>query len=382
MSRNAAIPFVDLKANSASMHDDVLAAFENVIDSAGYILGKEVTLFEEEFADYCGAHHCVGVANGTEALHLSLRALDIGAGDEVITAGNSFAASALAISYTGATPVLADIDPHDYTLDPACVEAAITSRTRAIVPVHLYGQPAQMYAIGEIARRHGLPIVEDACQAHGARYQGKRAGALGDIGCFSFYPGKNLGAFGDGGAIVTNDAETADRLRALRNYGQPVKHEYAEMGFNCRLDTLQAAVLLVKLSHLDEWNQHRRRIANRYREMLADHPLVKLPVERDEVEHVYHLFVVRHPKRDGLIESLAAKNIHCGIHYPEPLDTALPFLKARTVPDGLPVCSKLAGEIVSLPMYPEMTDAMVGEVAEAIHSFSSEPALAPIGGLK
>jgi dTDP-4-amino-4,6-dideoxygalactose transaminase len=319
------------------------------------------------------------VANGTEALHLALRALNIGPGDEVITAGNSFAASALAIAYTGATPVLVDVNPIDYTLDPEWVEAAITPRTRAVIPVHLYGQPAQMNAICDLATRHGLQIVEDACQSHGARYHGQRVGALGDIGCFSFYPGKNLGAFGDGGAIVCNDSRLDERLRALRNYGQPVKHSYAELGFNSRLDTMQAAVLLVKLSRLDRWNGDRRRWADRYRELLADQPLLSLPAERDEVEHVYHLFVVRHPDRDRLLNHLSRRDIYCGIHYPQPLHEALPFLGARTMPEGLPVCSALARQILSLPMYPELTDERVTRVAEAVCAFGRETAAVATG---
>lgn len=362
------IPLVDLATQSRDIKEDVMAAIGAVIDSAHYILGKEVSLFEEEFAEYCGARYGVGLANGTDAIHMALRAFDIGPGDEVITAGNSFAATALAIVYAGATPVLVDVDPTDFNIDPNLIEDAITSKTKAIIPVHLYGQPAQTGPIREIADRYGLKIIEDAAQAHGAEYRGERAGSLGDAGCFSFYPGKNLGAFGDGGAVVTNNEAVSDRLKLLRNYGQRVKSDHSLLGFNCRLDTMQAAVLLVKLRHIEKWTQQRRTIAGWYRELLQDDELI-LPTERDDARHVYHLYVVRHPARDELIDHMLGLNIHCGVHYPRPLNLAAPFSDARTLPKGLPVCSQLADEIVSLPMYPELTAEQARRVCDAVSSF-------------
>ncbi len=359
------VPFVDLVTQSRGIKQDVLDAISDVIDSASFILGKHVELFEETFAEYCGTNYCVGVANGTEALHLALRAAGIGSGDEVITAGNSFAATALAIAYSGATPVLVDVDPSDFNIDVNLIEEAVTSRTRAIIPVHLYGQPARMNEILELADRHNLRVIEDAAQAHGAEYEGRRAGSLGDAGCFSFYPGKNLGAFGDGGAVVTNDADLAEQLRLLRNYGQRVKNDHSMLGFNCRLDTVQAAVLLVKLRYLRQWTEQRRTVARWYHEQLADLPLV-LPSERNGARHVYHLFVARHPQRDLLIEQLRQRGIQCGIHYPHPLCEAAPFRDARSVPRGLPTSSQLAGEIVSLPMYPELTHSRTSHVAGEI----------------
>ncbi|MCA9245486.1 MAG: DegT/DnrJ/EryC1/StrS family aminotransferase [Planctomycetales bacterium] len=360
------IPFVDLVGQCRSLREDVMSAIGDVVDSAGFILGKQVELFEEEFAEYCQARFCIGVASGTDALHLSLRALGIGPGDEVITAANSFIASAYGISHAGATPVLVDVDPDDYTLDPQWLEEAITPKTKAILPVHLYGQPARMDEIREVADRHGLKIIEDACQAHGAEYRGRRTGSLGDAGCFSFYPGKNLGAFGDGGAIVTNDADLAERLRLIRNYGQRVKNEHSMMGYNSRLDTLQAAILLVKLSRLDEWNDLRRRAAACYRQVLGPIEGIVLPIERDDARHVYHLYVVRHADRDVLIQTLGQQQIQCGVHYPNPMSLAAPYANARCVPDGLPVTSRIANEIVSLPMYPEITELSIARVGAAI----------------
>lgn len=359
------IPLVNLQAQSQRLKKDLLQVFSDVIDSCGYILGKEVELFESEFAEYCGATSCVGVANGTEALHLALRACGVGAGDEVITAGNSFAATPFAIAYCGATPVFVDVDPVDFNLDPNLVEEAITPRTRAIVPVHLYGQPARMTELREIAQRHGLRIVEDAAQAHGAELAGQRCGSLGDAAGFSFYPGKNLGALGDGGAVTTNDPEIAKQVSLLRNYGQRVKNQHDLLGYNCRLDTLQAAALLVKLSHLETWTEQRRRVAGWYRERLADAPLT-LPTERADARHVYHLFVVRHPERDRLLEELREQGIFGGIHYPHPLHQATPFQQCKTFPHNLPVCSQLAAEIFSLPMCGELDEDGVDRVCSVL----------------
>lgn len=369
------LPLVDLQTQSRQIKEDVLRRIGDVIDGARYILGQEVTEFEEQFAQYCQTSHCVGMANGTDAIHMALRALEIGPGDEVITAGNSFAATAFAIAYCGAKTVFVDVDPHDYNIDVDLIEQAITDRTRAIIPVHLYGQPARMGEIQEIAKRYDLKIIEDAAQAHGAEYEGRRCGSLGDIGCFSFYPGKNLGAFGDGGAAVTNDPELAEKLRLLRNYGQKKKNQHDLLGFNCRLDTVQACVLLSKMQHIEDWTEKRRQVAAWYREALAKSGLT-LPRERIDARHVYHLFVVRSRQRDELIEALAEEQIFCGIHYPNPLCTAQPFLESPTVPLGLPVCTAAAREIISLPMFPEMTQEDVDRVAEAIvcHAPQQEPA--------
>ncbi|MCA9238564.1 MAG: DegT/DnrJ/EryC1/StrS family aminotransferase [Planctomycetales bacterium] len=359
------IPLVNLKAQSQRLKGDLLQVFSDVIDSAGYILGKEVELFESEFAEYCGAAHCVGVANGTEALHLALRACGVGPGDEVITAGNSFAATPFAIAYCGATPVFVDVDPVDFNLDPNLVEDAVTPRTRAIVPVHLYGQPAKVHDLRDIAQRHGLRIVEDAAQAHGAELSGQRCGSLGDAAGFSFYPGKNLGALGDGGAVTTSDPEIAERIALLRNYGQRVKNQHDLLGYNCRLDTLQAAALLVKLAHLEAWTEQRRRVAAWYRERLADAPLA-LPAERQDARHVYHLFVARHPERDRLLDGLRAQGVFGGVHYPHPLHLAAPFQQCKTFPHNLPITSRLAAEIFSLPMCGELDEAGVDRVCDVL----------------
>ena len=365
----AAIPLVDLATQSRSIRDEVLSRMTAVIDAGRYILGEEVEQFENQFAEYCQVPHCVGVANGTDALHLALRALEIGSGDEVITVGNSYVATAFAIAYTGAEAVFVDIDSTDFNIDVNLIEDAITKRTKAIIPVHLYGQPARMLELREIADRHGLRIVEDCAQSHGAEIDGQRCGSFSDIGCFSFYPGKNLGAFGDGGANTTRDPKLAEKLRLLRNYGQRIKNRHDMLGFNCRLDTLQACVLLTKMKHIENWTEQRRQVATWYRDELADTELI-LPQEREGVRHVYHLYVVRHPQRDRLISHLAQNNISCGIHYPNPLHTAQPFVDSVTHPLDLPNCTKFANEIVSLPMYPELTRQQVALIGDSIRSFS------------
>jgi len=367
---NQQIPFVDLVGQCDQLADEVMPAIERVIKRAAFILGDEVSEFEEKFADYCDTGYCVGVANGTEAIHLALRAVGVKAGDEVITAGNSFVATTYAISHTGAMPVLVDIDPTDHNIDVNLIERAITTRTKAIVPVHLYGQPSNMDAIREIADKHGLKIVEDAAQAHGAEYNGKRAGSFGNAGCFSFYPGKNLGAYGDGGAVVTNDPDVADQLRLLRNYGQRQKNVHSLLAFNSRLDTIQAAVLLVKLPYLDDWNNKRRKAAALYHELLRDTDLI-LPVENADSRHVYHLYVTKHDRRDELIEHLKEQQIFCGIHYPAPLHHAEPYGSVRSIPRDLPVCSDLASKIFSLPMFPGITEEQISRVCDALKSFGT-----------
>jgi dTDP-4-amino-4,6-dideoxygalactose transaminase len=373
------IPLVELAGQYRMLRDEILPAMDGVMSEAQFILGEDVTRFEEEFAAFCGAKYCVGVASGLDALQLALRAVGVGPGDEVITAANTFIASALAVTHTGATPVLADVREDDFNLDPEAVERAITPRTKAILPVHLYGQPARMDEIRDIARRHGLKVVEDACQAHGARYGAARAGAMSDAGCFSFYPGKNLGGYGDGGAVVTDDLKVAERLRLDRNYGSRIKYVHDSAGFNSRLDTLQAAVLRIKLRRLDGWNARRRELAALYRELLADADVL-LPAEMRGVEHVYHLFVIRHPERDRLIADLHARGIGAGVHYPIPIHEQAPYAGIRTVPDDAPVSTMLARQILSLPLYPEMTEAQVAEVADAVRECAAArtPALAVV----
>jgi dTDP-4-amino-4,6-dideoxygalactose transaminase len=363
------IPLVDLATQSQNIRDEVLKRMASVIDAGRYILGEEVEQFENEFANYCQVGHCIGVANGTDALHLALRALEIGEGDEVITVGNSFAATAFAIAYTGAKAVFVDIHTDDYNIDVDLIEQAITPKTKAIIPVHLYGQPARMLEICDLARKHNLRVIEDCAQSHGAEINGKRCGSFGDIGCYSFYPGKNLGAFGDAGGITTNDPVLADRLLLLRNYGQKIKNRHDLLGYNCRLDTLQACVLLTKMKYIEMWTEQRRQVAAWYREELADCDLT-LPVEREDVRHVYHLFVIRHPQRDLLMRHLATLNISCGVHYPNPLFRAQPFENSQTIPVNLPVCSQYANEILSLPMYPEMTREHVRRIGDGIRQFA------------
>jgi dTDP-4-amino-4,6-dideoxygalactose transaminase len=356
-NNHSIIPLVDLATQSQAIRDEVLQRMARVIDAGRYILGEEVEQFENEFARYCQTQHAIGVANGTDALHLALRALDIGPGDEVITVGNSFAATAFAIAYTGAKAVFVDIDPTDYNIDVNLIEKAITPKMKAIIPVHLYGQPARMVEICDLANRHGLRVVEDCAQSHGAEIHGKRCGSFGDIGCWSFYPGKNLGAFGDGGGITTNDTTIAEKLLLLRNYGQKVKNRHDLLGYNCRLDTLQACVLLTKMQYIERWTEQRRQVAAWYAEELEGTPLA-LPQERDGVRHVYHLYVVRHPQRDLMMKHLAAQNIFCGIHYPNPLYTAQPFAGSNGSVPHLPVCIQYATEI------------HVSRVGDAIRSFS------------
>ncbi len=358
------IPLVDLVSQYRNLRDELIPAVEHVLECGNFILGEEVALFEREFARCCGVEHGIGVASGTEALHLALRALGIGPGDEVITAANTFIATAFAISYTGATPVFVDVRADDYNIDVNLLEQALTKRTKAIIPVHLYGQPAHMDAIMQFAHAHHLKVVEDACQAHGARYDGKPVGAFGHAGCFSFYPGKNLGAYGDGGAIVTNDTELAAKLRLLRQYGQSEKYIHAMLGYNSRLDTLQAAILLTKLKHLEAWNEKRRAAAQLYHEFLAESKAV-LPREQQNARHVYHLYVIQHERRDALRVELLAKGIQCGIHYPVPLHLQAPYRDARTIPHGVPVTTRLAQRILSLPIYPEISRVQIKRIAQA-----------------
>lgn len=370
------IPLVNLKAMHDFLGEELNRAIGSVVERGDFILGRDVTEFEQAFAAYCGVKHCIGVASGLDALTLSLKGLGIGPGHEVITAANTFIATALAIHHAGATPVLVDHDPQTYNLDPRRLSAAITSRTKAIMPVHLYGQPADMDSILAIAREHDLVVIEDAAQAHGARYKGRRCGALARAAGFSFYPGKNLGALGDGGAITTDDDELAQWLRSARNYGSMVKYFHKVLGFNSRLDTLQAAVLRVKIPHLDRWNQRRREIATRYREALSNAPTV-LPVEREHVEHVYHLFVIRCGNRDALLSALQEAGIGAGIHYPLPIHRQVAFGRSCIVPRPPLFTDRCADQILSLPMCPFLSDDQVDAVADIVRRRAVAPADQP-----
>lgn len=362
------VPFVDLNAQYAGIRSSVQDAIQEVLDSGWFILGPQVEKFERAFADYCGGGEAIGVGSGTDALHFALRACGVGPGDEVITVSNSFIATALAIDYVGATPVFTEVDPLTYTMDVSEVESLITARTKAILPVHLYGQSADLDPILDIAHRHKLYLIEDACQAHGAEYGGARVGALGDIGCFSFYPAKNLGAYGDGGLVLTRRAELAERVRLLRNYGQAHKYEHVLKGYNSRLDELHAAVLASKLTYLDAWNEARRRIAACYNARIEKTGLV-LPAERTGARHIYHLYVIRTPERDALREWLTLHGVHTQIHYPVPIHRQKAYRDLAVPRGGLALTEQLAGEVLSLPMYPELTDAHVDWVIESVNSF-------------
>lgn len=364
------VPFVDLAAQYHTIAAEINEATSKVIREADFILGREVTLFEEEYAAFCESKYAVGVDSGTSALELALRAYDIGPGDEVITAANTFIATALAISHAGAKPVLVDVDPLTYTIDVAGIEKAITRRTKAILPVHLYGHPAHMGPIRQLAEKFGMVVIEDACQAHGARYKGKRAGSLGDAAAFSFYPGKNLGAYGDAGMVVTNDREVANRLGMLRNYGQKEKYHHLFRGYNRRLDTLQAAILRVKLKYLEKWNAARRFNAKLYHDFLEGTDVVT-PAETRGVESVWHLYVVRSEHRDALRERLVSKGISASIHYPVPVHLQPAYKDLGYKRGDFPVTEGLSSRILSLPMFAELTSEQVQFTAETIREFMS-----------
>jgi dTDP-4-amino-4,6-dideoxygalactose transaminase len=346
-----------------------MPALRSVMTQTNFSLGAPVAEFEKNFAAYSECAHGVGVASGLDAIKLALRALDIGPGDEVITAANTFIATALGISSIGAKPVLVDIDPDTYNIDPNLIEAAITPKSKAIMPVHLYGQPSDMDPILAIAKKHGLKVIEDASQAHGARYQGRRVGSLSDIAAFSLYPGKNLGAYGDGGIATTNNKAWADRMAMLRNYGSLVKYHHLEKGENSRLDTMQAVICDIKLKRLDEGNEKRRRSAARYTELLGGIPWVTTPPVDPRVEHVYHLYVVRAPARERLIKHLAEKGVPTIIHYPIPIHLQEAYADAGWKKGQFPITEQYAGEILSLPMYPELPEEHIAYVAEAFRSF-------------
>ena len=358
------IPFLDLKAPYLELKQELDEAIARVVGSGWFIGGTEVDQFEEDYAQYCGAAHAVGVANGLDALHLALRAMDVGPGDEVIVPSNTYIATWLAVSQCGATPVPVEPDARTYNVDPALIEAAITPATRVILPVHLYGQPADMGPILAIARKHGLRVLEDGAQAHGARYKGQRLGAHGDAVAWSFYPGKNLGAMGDGGAVTTNDAQLADRLRVLRNYGSRVKYVNEVQGYNSRLDPLQAAILRVKLAYLDGWNARRSTIAARYQQGLAGCGLT-LPHVPDWADPVWHLYVVQHPQRDALQTALTDAGVGSLIHYPIPPHLQQAFSDLGLGKGSFPIAERIHNQVLSLPMSPSMTMEQANQVIVA-----------------
>jgi dTDP-4-amino-4,6-dideoxygalactose transaminase len=367
------IPFVDLQAQYRSIKSEIDPAVLRVLESAQFVLGDEVAAFEREFAEYCGVDACVAVNTGTSALHLALLAAGIGPGDEVITVPFSFVATVSSIVYTGARPVFVDIDPIYFTMDPSRIEAAITPRTRAIVPVHLYGQAADMRPILDIAKRNRLIVIEDAAQAHGAEYEGARCGSMGDIAAFSFYPGKNLGAYGEGGAAVTNNPEYARMIRLLRNWGQEQKYEHRYKAFNYRMDAIQGAILRVKLRHLEAWTAARRAHAIAYGELLNDGS-VETPAARPGSRHVYHVYAIRSRERDRLQAQLRERGIQTGIHYPIPLHLQPAHADLGYARGDFPNAERAAAEVLSLPMFAELTDRQIEAVAAAVRASSAAPA--------
>jgi dTDP-4-amino-4,6-dideoxygalactose transaminase len=363
------IPLVDLRAQYEPLRGEILAALADVLDDMHLFLGPQMQSFEQQFAQFCGCGESIGVSNGTDALELTLRALGVGPGDEVITPPNSFIATAEAISAAGATPVFVDVHPQTATLDPALIESRISPRTKSIIPVHLYGRPADMDAILSIARAHKVAVIEDACQAHGAYLGTRPAGSLGDAGCFSFYYSKNLGAYGEAGAVTTNDLALAQRVRLYRDHGSHVRYEHEVVGRNARMDELQAAILSIKLRHLADWNVRRRRNATRLSAALADSSL-ELPVPGGEdIYEVFHLYVVRHPQRDRLRAFLGARGINTGIHYPRPIHLQPAYAALGYGPGDFPVTEHLAAHSLSLPLYPELTDEQIDRIAAAVRAF-------------
>jgi dTDP-4-amino-4,6-dideoxygalactose transaminase len=361
------VPYLDLKAQYRSIKPEIDAAIARVLESCQFVLGPEVAAFERDFAAYCGASECIALNSGTSALHLALLAAGVGPGDEVITVPFTFVASVAAVLYAGARPVLVDIDPRSFNMDPAAIESAITPRTKAILPVHLYGQTADMDPILEVARRHGLIVIEDAAQAHGAQYKGRPAGSIGDMACFSFYPGKNLGAYGEGGAVTTNNAEYAHTIRTLRDWGQDRKYHHVLRGFNYRMEGFQGAVLGVKLRHLDRWTDARRAAVRQYNELLSGSD-VQVPVEMPYARHVYHVYTVRSSDRDGLQSALAAEGIQTGIHYPVPAHLQPAYADLGYGRGSFPQSEKAANEVLSLPLFPEMTDAQIEAVCRVVQA--------------
>ena len=364
------VPFVDLKTQYLAIKDEIISAITGVLDSGQFVLGRAVAHFEERFAHSCGASYGIAVNSGTSALHLALLAGGIGPGDEVITVPCTFVATVAAIHYSGARPVFVDVDPVTYTMDPSGIEAAITPRTKAIMPVHLYGNPADMDPILEIARRHNLLVIEDAAQAHGAEYRGRRCGSIGDLGCFSFYPGKNLGAYGEGGLVTTSDPEFTRKIRMLRDWGAEKKYEHVLKGYNYRMDGVQGAILGVKFQYLEQWTEARRAHARSYGELLKDTQIV-LPSPTPGARHVYHLFAILTDRRGALIEALASRGIQTGIHYPYPVHLLPAYSDLGYKAGDFPVAEKVASQELSLPMFPELTAAQIEVVASAVTEFES-----------
>ena len=363
------IPFLDLHETYQELKSELTLTFQKVMDSGWYILGEEVSKFEKEFASFCGVNHCIGVGNGLDALHLILKAYDIGEGDEVIVPSNTFIATWLAVSYTGAKIIPVEPDKRTYNIDPKKIETAINSRTKAIIPVHLYGQPAEMDEINTIATQYGLWVIEDAAQAQGAFYKDKRTGSLGHAAGFSFYPGKNLGAFGDAGAITTNDDGLAEKIRMLRNYGSKVKYTHQTKGFNSRLDELQAAFLRVKLQYLDEWNERRSAIATQYLESLSNAHIL-LPHVAKDVKSAWHLFVIRTRHRDALQSYLKSKNIDSLIHYPVPPHLQQAYADMDWPQGRFPISEKIHNEVLSLPIGPHMDRISLQKIISSLNGFS------------
>ncbi len=360
------VPFLELKPTYLELRDTLDSAYHRVMDSGWFLFGRELESFEKEFAAFCGVRHCIGVGNGLDAIHLILRSLNIGPGDDVLVPAHTFIATWLAVSYAGARPVPVDIDADSYNIDPALLETAITSHTKAIIAVHLYGQSANMAAINAVARKHGLKVIEDAAQAHGARCHGVRAGGLADAAAFSFYPGKNLGAFSDGGAVTTNNDMLAERVRCVRNYGSKVKYHHDYQGINSRLEELQSAFLRAKLPVLDAWNQRRTQIAQHYLEALAGIPDLILPRVPAWANPVWHLFVIRHPQRDRLQKALADAGIGTLIHYPIPPHLSGAYADMRIAPGTFPVAEASANTVLSLPMGPHLAQDQIVHVCEAV----------------
>jgi dTDP-4-amino-4,6-dideoxygalactose transaminase len=364
------VPYLDLKAQYQSIKPEIDAAISNVLDSCQFVLGSEVAAFEQEFAAYSGATECIAVNSGTSALHLALLAGGVGPGDEVITVPYTFVASVAAVTYAGARPVLVDIDPHSFNMNPAAIEAAITPRTKAIMPVHLYGQPADVDPIMEIARRRGLIVIEDAAQAHGAKYKGRPVGSIGDMTCFSFYPTKNLGAYGEGGAVTTNNREFARSIRMLRDWGQDRKYHHVVRAFNFRMEGFQGAILRVKLRHLEQWTEARRTIVSKYNRLLAD-SAVELPQEMPWARHVYHVYTLRSDDRDALQAALLTEGIQTAIHYAVPVHLQPAYADLGYSRGDLPQSEKAASEVLSLPLYPELSEQAVNYVATAVKKAAS-----------
>jgi dTDP-4-amino-4,6-dideoxygalactose transaminase len=371
------IPLVDLKAQYAAIQPAVEDAIRRVLEKTSFIMGPEVTAFESAFAEVCGVRHCIGVGSGTAALELTLRALGVGNGHEVITVAHTFIATAEAISAVGALPVFVDIDPATYNLDPDLLEAAITQKTAAILPVHIYGQPANMDAILAVAERHGIPVIEDAAQAHAATWSGAPAGSLATAACFSFYPGKNLGAYGDAGAVTTDNDEIAEQVRLLRNHGRHDKYLHEIKGFGHRIDALQAAILAAKLPYLHDWTTSRRRLAARYTELLSDLEVV-LPAVDPAAEPAWHLYVIRTAQRDEMLAFLKREGIGAGIHYPIPLHLQPAYADLGYSAGSLPITERVAQSCLSLPLYPEMTDAQQDQVVAAVRSFVRSSVPSPV----